>query len=388
MIELNAITTLCLACILYLLGKAIVNHVNFLKRICIPAPVIGGLIFAILVAALDSFGMVKIKLDASFIQDFFMLAFFTTIGLGASLKLFKLGGKVLLLYFMFCAIISVIQNIVGVSLAKVLNIKPLLGLTAGSMSMEGGHGNAAAYGKTIQDLGIDSALTAALAAATLGLIKRYNLKPQHSDDTFKDYSQVAYNEHLHSKFNATEVFFIQFTIVVFCMAVGSYFSHLFTAQTGINVPIYVGSLFVAVIVRNISESFNFNIVDLKITNQIGDVALGIFLSLALMSIQLIEIYKLAIPLIIIVLVQVVVMILFAVLILFRGLGKDYDAAVMVGGFIGHGLGATPNAMANLDVITKKYGNSPKAYLVVPIVGAFLIDLIGVIVIMGFIQWFS
>ncbi|MCD0879945.1 sodium:glutamate symporter, partial [Staphylococcus aureus] len=109
---------------------------------------------------------------------------------------------------------------------------------------------------------------------------------------------------------------------------------------------------------------------------------------ALMSIQLIEIYKLAIPLIIIVLVQVVVMILFAVLILFRGLGKDYDAAVMVGGFIGHGLGATPNAMANLDVITKKYGNSPKAYLVVPIVGAFLIDLIGVIVIMGFIQWFS
>ncbi|HCU0046643.1 TPA: hypothetical protein OUD84_000862 [Staphylococcus aureus] len=320
MIELNAITTLCLACILYLLGKAIVNHVNFLKRICIPAPVIGGLIFAILVAALDSFGMVKIKLDASFIQD----------------------------------------------------------------------------------LGIDSALTAALAAATLGLvfggliggpvvkflIKRYNLKPQHSDDTFKDYSQVAYNEHLHSKFNATEVFFIQFTIVVFCMAVGSYFSHLFTAQTEINVPIYVGSLFVAVIVRNISESFNFNIVDLKITNQIGDVALGIFLSLALMSIQLIEIYKLAIPLIIIVLVQVVVMILFAVLILFRGLGKDYDAAVMVGGFIGHGLGATPNAMANLDVITKKYGNSPKAYLVVPIVGAFLIDLIGVIVIMGFIQWFS
>ncbi|MCL7539071.1 sodium/glutamate symporter [Staphylococcus aureus] len=402
MIELNAITTLCLACILYLLGTAIVNHVNFLKRICIPAPVIGGLIFAILVAALDSFGMVKIKLDASFIQDFFMLAFFTTIGLGASLKLFKLGGKVLLLYFMFCAIISVIQNIVGVSLAKVLNIKPLLGLTAGSMSMEGGHGNAAAYGKTIQDLGIDSALTAALAAATLGLvfggliggpvvkylIKRYNLKPQHSDDTFKDYSQVAYNEHLHSKFNATEVFFIQFTIVVFCMAVGSYFSHLFTAQTGINVPIYVGSLFVAVIVRNISESFNFNIVDLKITNQIGDVALGIFLSLALMSIQLIEIYKLAIPPIIIVLVQVVVMILFAVLILFRGLGKDYDAAVMVGGFIGHGLGATPNAMANLDVITKKYGNSPKAYLVVPIVGAFLIDLIGVIVIMGFIQWFS
>lgn len=402
MIELNAITTLCLACLLYILGQAIVNHISILRRICIPAPVIGGLIFAIIVAVLESFNIVTIKLNASFIQDFFMLAFFTTIGLGASLKLFKLGGKVLLLYFFFCAIMSVIQNIIGVSLAKLLHIKPLLGLTAGSMSMEGGHGNAAAYGKTIQDLGIDSAVTAALAAATLGLvfggliggpvvkylIKRYDLKPQHHDDAFKDYSQVEYNQHLHSKYDGTQVFFIQFSILVFCMAVGTYFSNLFTEHTGINVPIYVGSLFIAVIVRNVSESFNFNIVDLKMTNQIGDVSLGIFLSIALMSIKLTEIYALAIPLVIIVLVQVVVMILFAIFILFRGLDKDYDAAVMVGGFIGHGLGATPNAMANLDVITKKYGNSPKAYLVVPIVGAFLIDLIGVVVIMGFIQWFS
>ncbi|MGT9231216.1 sodium/glutamate symporter, partial [Enterococcus faecalis] len=162
---------------------------------------IGGLIFAILVAILDSFNIVKIKLDSSFIQNFFMLAFFTTIGLGASLKLFKVGGKVMLLYFMFCGIMAFCQNVIGVSLAKVLNIKPLLGLTAGSMSMEGGHGNAAAYGKTIQDMGIDSAVTAALAAATLGLvfggliggpvvkflIKRYNLKPEHSDDSFKNY---------------------------------------------------------------------------------------------------------------------------------------------------------------------------------------------------------
>lgn len=402
MIELDAITTLCLACILYLIGQTIINHVSILRRICIPAPVIGGLIFAILVAVLDSFNIVKIKLDASFIQDFFMLAFFTTIGLGASLKLFKVGGKVMLLYFLFCGIMAFCQNVIGISLAKLLNIKPLLGLTAGSMSMEGGHGNAAAYGKTIQDMGIDSAVTAALAAATLGLvfgsliggpvvkflIKRYNLKPEHSDDSFKNYGEVEYNQSLHEKYKPTQIFFIQFTILVFCMALGTYIGNTFTNLTNVNIPMYVGSMFVAVFVRNISEAAGFNIVDLKINEQIGDISLGIFLSLALMSIQLTEIYSLALPLIIIVLVQVVFMILFSIFILFRGLGKDYDAAVMVGGFIGHGLGATPNAMANLDVITKKYGNSPKAYLVVPIVGAFLIDLIGVIIVMGFIQFFQ
>ena len=402
MIELDAITTLCLACVLYLIGQSIVNHVSILKRICIPAPVIGGLLFSILVAILDSLHIIKIKLDASFIQDFFMLAFFTTIGLGASFKLFKIGGKVMLLYFMFCGIMAFCQNIIGISLAKVLNIQPLLGLTAGSMSMEGGHGNAAAYGKTIQDMGIDSAVTAALAAATLGLvfggliggpvvkflIKRYNLKPEHRDESFKNYSEVEYNKTLHNKFKPTQIFFIQFTILVFCMALGTYIGNTFTDLTGVNIPMYVGSMFVAVIIRNVSELSGWNIVDLKINDQIGDISLGIFLSLALMSIQLTEIYSLAIPLLIIVLIQVVFMVLFSIFVLFRGLGKDYDAAVMVGGFIGHGLGATPNAMANLDVITKKYGSSPKAYLVVPIVGAFLIDLIGVIIVMGFIQFFS
>lgn len=402
MIELDAITTLCLACVLYLIGQSIINHVSILRRICIPAPVIGGLLFSILVAILDSLHIVKIKLDASFIQDFFMLAFFTTIGLGASLKLFKIGGKVMLLYFMFCGIMAICQNIIGVSLAKILNIQPLLGLTAGSMSMEGGHGNAAAYGKTIQDMGVDSAVTAALAAATLGLvfggliggpvvkylIKRYNLTPEHRDESYKNYGEVEYNQSLHNKFKPTQIFFIQFTILVFCMALGTYIGDTFTHMTGVNIPMYVGSMFVAVIIRNVSEFAGLNIVDLKINDQIGDISLGIFLSLALMSIQLTEIYSLAIPLIIIVLIQVVFMVLFSIFVLFRGLGKDYDAAVMVGGFIGHGLGATPNAMANLDVITKKYGSSPKAYLVVPIVGAFLIDLIGVIIVMSFIQFFS
>ncbi|ATH59398.1 MULTISPECIES: sodium/glutamate symporter [Staphylococcus] len=401
MLELDAITTLALASMLYLLGIYIVNHVSILRKLCIPAPVIGGLLFSILVAILQSTQILTIKLDSEFIQNFFMLAFFTTIGLGASLKLLRLGGKVLILYFIFCGILAIFQNLIGISLAKVLNISPLLGLTAGSMSMEGGHGNAAAYGQTIQSMGIDSALTAALAAATLGLvaggliggpvvkflITKYNLKPENAEETTKDYGNVKSNEYLRNRMNPTTIFFLQFTIVAICMAIGSYLGNTFSDLTGINIPIYVGAMFVAVIIRNISEYNNLNLIDMKFIDNIGDISLSLFLSIALMSIQLTEIYQLAIPLIIIVLIQVLFIVLFSVFIVFRGLGKNYDAAVMIGGFIGHGLGATPNAMANLDVITKKFGASPKSYLVVPIVGAFLIDLLGVPIVTTFINIF-
>lgn len=401
MLELDAITTLAIASLLYLLGIYIVNHISILRRLCIPAPVIGGLIFSILVAILQSTNIITIKLDSEFIQNFFMLAFFTTIGLGASLKLLRLGGKVLILYFIFCGFLAVFQNLISISLAKVLNIPPLLGLTAGSMSMEGGHGNAAAYGQTIRDMGFDSALTAALAAATLGLvagglvggpvvkflITKYNLKSEHAEETTTDYGNVKSNEYLHNRMNPTTIFFLQFTIVTICMAIGSYLGNTFSDLTGINIPIYVGAMFVAVIIRNISEYNNLNLIDMKFVDKISDISLSLFLSIALMSIQLTEIYQLALPLIIIVLIQVMFIVLFSIFIVFRGLGKNYDAAVMIGGFIGHGLGATPNAMANLDVITKKFGASPKSYLVVPIVGAFLIDLLGVPIVTTFINLF-
>lgn len=401
MLELDAITTLAIASLLYLLGIYIVNHISILRRLCIPSPVIGGLIFSILVAILQSTNIITIKLDSEFIQNFFMLAFFTTIGLGASLKLLRLGGKVLILYFIFCGFLAVFQNLISISLAKVLNIPPLLGLTAGSMSMEGGHGNAAAYGQTIRDMGFDSALTAALAAATLGLvagglvggpvvkflITKYNLKSEHAEETTTDYGNVKSNEYLHNRMNPTTIFFLQFTIVTICMAIGSYLGNTFSDLTGINIPIYVGAMFVAVIIRNISEYNNLNLIDMKFVDKISDISLSLFLSIALMSIQLTEIYQLALPLIIIVLIQVVFIVLFSIFIVFRGLGKNYDAAVMIGGFIGHGLGATPNAMANLDVITKKFGASPKSYLVVPIVGAFLIDLLGVPIVTTFINLF-
>lgn len=401
MLKLDPIITLAIASLLYLLGVYIINHVSILKKLCIPAPVIGGLLFSVLVAILDSTHILIIKLDSEFIQNFFMLAFFTTIGLGASLKLLRLGGKLLIIYLVFCSILAVCQNIISVSLAKVLNIPPLLGLTAGSMSMEGGHGNAAAYGQTIRDMGFDSALTAALAAATLGLvaggliggpivkylITKYNLKPEHAENQKLNYNNMNSDKYLHNRMKPLTIFFLQFTIVVICMAVGSYLGNTFSDVTGINIPIYVGAMFIAVIIRNISEYADLHLIDMKFVDNIGDVSLSLFLSVALMSIKLTDIYQLALPLTIIVLVQVIFLVLFSVFFVFKGLGKNYDAAVMIGGFLGHGLGATPNAMANLDVITKKFGPSPKSYLIVPIVGAFLIDLVGVTIITIFINLF-
>ncbi|EGQ24039.1 MULTISPECIES: sodium/glutamate symporter [Sporosarcina] len=380
MIELNQITTLFLAVALYLLGMALVSRVGFLNRFLIPAPVIGGLIFATLALVLKTTGIVEITLDTS-LQSLFMIAFFTTVGLGASFKLIKLGGKLLVIYLLLCGVTVFLQNVIGVSFAQLFGIDPLLGVMAGAVSMNGGHGGAAAYGQTIENLGVSSALTIGMAAATLGLIcgsltggpvaryliKKHDLKP--SAGKIEEY--VENDERPIQEWS----FMVQVALLTFSMAVGTYLGDLFTNVTGFVLPSYIGAMFVAVIVRNLTDRFVKGTVNMKEINLIGDVSLAIFLSMALMSIKLWEVADLALPLIGIILIQVIVIVLYAVFVMFRMLGKDYDAAVMISGFLGHGLGATPNAMANMSATVSKYGPSRTAFLVVPIVGAFLIDVV-------------
>lgn len=380
MIELNQITTLFLAVALYLLGMALVNRIGFLNRFLIPAPVVGGLIFATLALVLKTTGIVEVSLDTS-LQTLFMIAFFTTVGLGASFKLIKLGGKLLVIYLLLCGVTVFLQNVIGVSFAGLFGIDPLLGVMAGAVSMNGGHGGAAAYGQTIEDLGISSALTIGMAAATLGLIcgslsggpvaryliKKYDLKPA----TGKIEGYVEKDERPIQEGS----FMVQVALITFSMAVGTYLGDLFTNVTGFVLPSYIGAMFVAVIVRNLADRFIKGTVNMKEINLIGDVSLAIFLSMALMSIKLWEVADLALPLIGIILIQVIVVVLYALFVMFPLLGKDYDAAVMISGFLGHGLGATPNAMANMSATVSKYGPSRTAFLVVPIVGAFLIDVV-------------
>ncbi|MGG2055122.1 sodium/glutamate symporter [Lysinibacillus pakistanensis] len=394
MIEFNQITTIFLAAALLGLGSWLISRISFLKRFCIPAPVVGGLLFAALATILKTTGTLEISLDTS-LQSLFMITFFTTIGLGASFKLVKLGGKLLIIYWLACGFLALMQNVIGVSLASLMGIHPLIGMMAGAVSMEGGHGAAAAFGQTLEDLGISSAMTIGAAAATCGLVAggliggpivkylvgKYNLTPDEQETEEIDY------ENKHEQITSNS-FFSQVIIITFCMAVGTYVGTLFSEATGFVLPGYVGAMFVAVIVRNIMDKVKPAAINMKSISLIGDVTLGIFLSMALMSIKLWEIADLALPLFIIVFAQVFFIVVFSTFVLFKLLGKNYDAAVMVAGFAGHGLGATPNAMANMSAVVQRFGPSKKAFLVVPIVGAFLIDVFGIPIIITTINLFK
>ncbi|MEI4771600.1 sodium/glutamate symporter [Psychrobacillus sp. FJAT-51614] len=394
-IALDQVTTIFLSIALLVLGTYLVKKVGFLNKFCIPAPVVGGLLFAIVATIVKSLGWLEFTLDTS-LQGIFMLTFFTTIGLGASFKLVKLGGKLLVIYWLACGFLALAQNTIGVSMAYLFNLHPLIGMMAGAVSMEGGHGAATAFGQTIEDLGVNSALSIGVAAATFGLVaggliggpvvkylvSKYNLKSTETEDV------VDVNPIESEKPIQTNTFFLQLLLITFCMALGTYLGGLFSTATGIVLPGYVGAMFVAVIVRNIVDKVNPKIVDMQSIGLVGDITLGIFLSMALMSIKLWEVADLALPLLVIVFVQVIFIVLFGIFVLFRLLGKNYDAAVMVAGFTGHGLGATPNAMANMAAVTERFGPSKKAYLVVPIVGAFLIDVFAMPIIITTINLFQ
>ncbi|MGE7915767.1 sodium/glutamate symporter [Lysinibacillus xylanilyticus] len=394
MIEFNQITTIFLAVALFALGGWLINKISFLKRFCIPAPVVGGLLFAALATILKTTGVLEISLDTS-LQSLFMITFFTTIGLGASFKLVKLGGKLLVIYWLACGFLALMQNVIGVSLASLMGIHPLIGMMAGAVSMEGGHGAAAAFGQTLEDLGISSAMTIGAAAATCGLVAggliggpivkylvgKYNLTPDEQET-----EEIEY-ENKHEQITS-DSFFTQVLLITFCMAVGTYVGTLFSEATGFVLPSYVGAMFVAVLVRNIMDKVKPEAINMKSISIIGDVTLGIFLSMALMSVKLWEIADLALPLFIIVFAQVFFIVVFSIFVLFKLLGKNYDAAVMVAGFAGHGLGATPNAMANMSAVVQRFGPSQKAFLVVPIVGAFLIDVFGIPIIITTINLFK
>lgn len=397
-LSFDMIGTLALAVLLLLLGYSIRKRVGFLEKFCIPAPVVGGLLFSILAFLLKQSGTLQFKMD-NFLQSPLMIAFFTTVGLGGSFKLLKKGGIALIIYWILAGILSVSQNIIGVAVAKLTGIHPMFGIMAGAVSMAGGHGGAAAFGETAVNMGIEGALTVGMAAATFGLIsgsliggpiaryliEKYNLKPTsakygtleeaigNDEDKSVTYSGVMHN----------------LAILSVLMVIGSIASTwLSSKMNDLVLPGYVGAMFTAVMFRNINDKIKLVKIDFHIMDLFGDVSLGIFLSMALMTLKLWELVGLAGPLLLILLAQVIFMTFYTIFIVFRLVGKDYDAAVMVSGMAGHGLGATPNAIANMGSVTEKYGPSSKAFLIVPIIGAFLVDLIHIPNIVWFMNMFK
>lgn len=399
-LNLDMIATVALASLMLLFGNFLKKKVRFLEKFCIPGPVVGGLLIALLVFALKTSNILHISMDTT-LQSPFMIAFFTTVGLGASFALVKKGGKLLIVYWILCGVLSIAQNIIGVIGAKVTGINPLIGIMCGAVSMEGGHGAAASFGATVETLGVTGGVTIGMAAATFGLmcggliggpisrylIDKHNLKPsQNTQQENVSVEEVA-GIKLSDTFNSNTMI-VQIAVIASCMTIGSLLSSWFSNATGVVLPGYVGAMFLAVIFRNINDKFNMVNLDLYAIDIISNVCLGIFLTMALMTIKLWELAGLAGPMILIVIAQVIFIGLYGMFVVFRLLGKDFDAAIMVSGLLGHGLGATPNALANISSVTSKYGNSPKAMLIVPLVGAFLIDLVALPTIVSFINFFS
>lgn len=384
-INVDAVMTLAMASVLLLLGFFIKKKVRILNKYCIPAPVVGGFLFMFITFIGHIAGIFTFNFDTYF-QDAFMLAFFTTVGLGASFQLLKKGGILLVIYWAIACIISIFQNFIGIGVSKVVGLEAPYALLASAISMIGGHGAAASYGKTFVEMGYPAGVEVGAAAATFGLITavlvggplarrlitKYNLKPGDDNDFDTDVTDV--NSTKGEGLTSLDVLKNVASIVI-CMAVGTMVSGWIGKLIGMSFPNYVGAMFIAMIVRNLNEKVHMYKFSFKLVDGIGDVMLSLYLSIAMMSLKLWQLADMIGGVLLVVLAQVVFMVLVAYFIVFRILGKNYDAAVMCAGLCGHGLGATPSAIANMTAVKDEYGMSRRAFMIVPIVGAFLVDIV-------------
>lgn len=396
-INVDAIMTCAMAAVLLLIGFWMKGKVKVLNKYCIPAPVIGGFLFMFITFIGHITSSFTFNFDTYF-QSPFMLAFFTTVGLGASIQLLKKGGKLLIIYWLIAGVISVFQNVIGIGVAKVVSLEAPYGLLASAISMIGGHGAAGSYGQTFKELGFAAGPEVGAAAATFGLISavllggplarklitKYDLKPDENDNFSIDVSDI--NSSKGEALSGLDII-KNVTVIVACMAIGTIVSGWIGKLINMSFPTYVGAMFVAVIVRNVNEKFKFYNFSFGLVDGIGDVMLNLYLGIALMSLKLWELAGLIGGVLVVVLCQVVFMALIAYFVVFRILGKNYDAAVMCAGLCGHGLGATPSAIVNMTAVKDQYGMSRKAFMIVPIVGAFLVDIIYQPQTIAFIKFF-
>ena len=402
MLELNfdMAQTIAFAIVLLLIGKKIKEHVTFLQKFFIPAPVVGGTLFSIILLIGHQTETFTINFNSD-IRVLLMTAFFTTIGFSASLSLLKKGGIGVLIFLIVATILVILQDVLGVTLAKVFGLNPLIGLAAGSVPLTGGHGTSATFGPTLENFGAVGAEVVALASATYGLIagcliggpiarrllNKHNLKPTNSTVENSDILEED------KKMITEDSFFKAVIIIGISMGIGSviypyidgFLKSISDGKMGL--PAYIASMLIAAIFRNVSDSMKkpLPFEEIRI---VGNISLSLFLSMALMSLKLWQLADLALPLIAILLIQTVMMAIFAYSITFNVMGRDYDAAVMATGHCGFGLGASPNAIANMETFTTANGPSPKAFFILPIVAACFIDFTNALIISFFISIFK
>lgn len=392
-IKLDMMQTTALAVVIYYFGEWLRTKFTILYKFCIPAPVVGGLIFAILNLILRLSNILKIDLDTT-LQSPFMMVFFTSIGFTASLELIKKGGFQVIIFWLAAAGLAALQDALGVTLAGILNASPLLGLMCGSVTMTGGHGTGAAFAPLFESMGLKGAMTAAMASATWGLvfgsliggpvakrlIERKNLSPS-KEETPKGTVVNEVNERV-----TYEELFRSLALLLIAIAIGAVLEKFFK-NLGLTLPSYVNSMIIAAIILNTGELSGKWNVNSRCMDILGNIGLNVFLSMALIGLKLWELAELAGPMVIILIGQTILTFIFAMFVTFNLTGRDFDAAVMSAGHCGFGMGATPVAMANMKSVVDRFGPAPRAFFVLPIVGAFLIDFANALIITTFTNFF-
>ena len=398
-LNFNLVETVAFATAILWLGMFLRKRIFFLSKYNIPAPVIGGVIFALASWAFkDSFSF---NFDMV-VKDPLMITFFTSIGLAASFKMLKQGGPQVFIFLIVASVLVLLQNVIAVALSYATGIHPLLGMLAGSITMSGGHGTGAVYAALFEkQYGLAGGMELEMAAATFGLvmgsilggpvarrlIERNRLSKSHLNPDEMTYETV--DETLDPASDgpvSASVLMTTLMQITIAMSVGA-FIYEELVKVGIQLPTYLCALFVGIFIRNLSDMSGLYKVHLRLADTIGAVALSLFLALSLMSLKLWQLADLAGPMALILLGETLLMGFYAYFVTFNVMRRDYTAAVISGGHCGFGLGATPNAIANMDAITSNYGPAPRAFFVVSIVGAFFIDIVNAIVIQSFVAFF-
>ncbi len=417
-IELDMIQTAGIGALALVVGMVLTRKIAFLQRFCIPSPVSGGIIFSLLTLALYGWFHIEVAFDAT-LKDIFMLAFFTSVGFQSDLKVLKQGGKTLIVMLILLVIIITMQNLMPLGITRLMDVNSLVAIATGSVSMTGGHGTAGGFAGVLEEMGLQGADTIGMAAATFGLIagsmvggplteliirkklKEEQMQPQ--DETIDPAmagieSDEASPEGRAKHISSNEQEFQQYAKacywILMVMGGGILLSRLL-AKTGVTFPTYFGALILAAIVRNIIGVIKYKengkwvkadkLIDMERIVSVGNICLSLFLGIAMISLRLWELQSLALPFIIILVSQVIMMILFVYYIAFPFLGRNYDAAVLCAGICGFGLGATPNAMANMSAVCYKYRYTVKPFLIIPIVGAMFTDIINTALITLFLN---
>ena len=393
-IQLDIAQTVGIAAVLLVVGEFIKKHVSLLARYFIPGPIIGGILFSLIALVGHQTGVFTFQFYDN-MRAFLLLVFFTTIGFSASFELLKKGGVGVALFLAAAVGLVLIQNTLGVTMAVALGVHPLIGLSAGSIALTGGHGTSAAFGPLLEQAGAIGALPAAIAAATYGLVAgcviggpvasllmRRNGLRGPSDKTAGEVTHIQTAPETGETNNQTVMYAT--ILVTVAIGVGTLLVDWLKSM-GITLPAYLGPMLVAALIRNLIDWRNWQL-PMRQFDVVGHVSLAFFLAMALMSMKLWELAQVAGPLLVILLVQTAVMFAYAYFVTFRLMGRDYDAAVMAAGHCGFGMGATPNAMANMQAFTSVNGPSVKAFFVIPIVGSLFIDFFNAVIITTYMNY--